>query len=95
VATNYLHAELQCPRCGAIAQQEVEADIDGQGPVNHYRIGDEVDFLPDRPPSTVAATINGYAVCTRCGRDFFVDVAIADGHIAGVRVNVDRRGYID
>lgn len=91
--SNSIQAALQCPRCGVVATHDVEAHIDGQGAAKPYRVGDIVDWLPEEISHRIEQA-DGYAVCERCSKDFFVRVEIDDDRIVAVHIDTSRAGYI-
>jgi len=90
---NLVSALVACPRCGVATQQEIEAEIDGQGATNAYAVGDLVDWLPAELGPERRDSVSGYVVCANCGRDFFVRVQVSD-RIDRVEVDTMQQGYI-
>ena len=97
---NRLTTKMLCPRCGDRCDIEIEVTLDGYGPENDYKVGDTVDWrstLSDeytgRPPLG-DGTVEGYAVCGGCGKDFWVDVVIESDRIMSVRLKPGRSGYL-
>lgn len=97
---NRVYAPLECPRCGAIAEQEIEATLDGQGFAQDYRVGDRIDwghaFLPaySGRPADGNLRADGYVVCEVCEKDFFVYVTVRADELVRVELNQTRSGMI-
>lgn len=98
--TNRLYANIRCPRCGFVGMAEVDVPLDGHGAVNDYSVGDSVTWnptlyldYPGRPPLGDLIA-DGYAVCSKCEKDYFVDVVVERDVIQRAIVNPSRRGYI-
>jgi len=91
---NNLRAVVTCPRCGQT--EEVEAQIYvGHLDLYEYRLGDQLRY--DNAPMGFARRDEvdgeGYAECPKCGKDFWLDVAVREGHIVSASA-ADRPGYI-
>jgi hypothetical protein len=98
---NHLLATLACPRCGYVGEVEIEAQLDGRGPLRTYRVGDTiVDWNPGITdswagrPALGNAEIVGYVECERCRKDYFVDIVVAHDVIRSVSIARDRPGYV-
>ena len=97
--SNLVSAAMTCPRCGALGEVEIEVVLDGHGALHDYHIGDTVKWnmcyghYPGRPPLGDLEG-DGYAVCPKCEKDFFVTVFVVRDVIARVEVVRDRSGYI-
>jgi len=97
---NTIIVSVDCPRCGTTAETEVEAPLDGNGGPRRYGIGETVAWSPSitadysgRPPLG-DVTVEGYAVCPVCTKDYFVEIRVERDRITGVEVDLTRRGYI-
>ena len=96
---NLISVNLQCPHCGEKNVMEVETFF-GFGNLIDYEVGDSVTWVPraapqngGRPPGGTT-TGEGYAVCPRCGRDFFVDVKIVEDRILSLAPNRTKKGHV-
>jgi hypothetical protein len=94
MVANLVHAKLKCPRCDATSVAEIEAEIDGLGFAQSYRLGDRVDWRPGEERSRTDMQVRGYVECGECGRDYFVQVVIKDGLVAEVALDPSVAGYI-
>ena len=97
---NRVYAQVECPRCGALAEQEIEATLDGQGFAQDYRVGDRIDWgHPHLPgysgrPAGGNLRADGYVVCGACEKDFFVYVTVLADELIAVETNQTRPGMI-
>lgn len=93
-------AETRCPRCGADAEIEFEANLDGRGSLRTYRIGDVVDwsaYLTDvyrGRPDLGNLRAEAYAECPICGKDFFADLIVERDVITEIVPDRERPGHI-
>lgn len=91
---NHVYAVLCCPKCGHEADTEIEADVDGRGFAKDYKIGDNVDWLPRRSAESDTLTTDGYLVCNKYHRGFFVKLFVVHSKIVVIEVDTEREGYI-
>lgn len=95
---NYLVATAACPFCGEIQEMSIESKFGLRNQLT-YRIGDAVRWVPRRiyrnggRPAKGAVGEWGYADCSSCGRDFFVQIEIDEDVIKAVRPSGDYRPY--
>ena len=98
-AYNILNTVLECPRCGNMADMEIEL-YTGKRNQTRYLIGDIYTWEDRRQPQNGgrpkdgSCLADGYVECPICHRDFWVSVAITDDRIASVSVNLSREPFI-
>ena len=95
---NTLHVEVRCPHCQETLRQKAET-LFGFGSLLEYQIGSEVRWIPGKQPQNGGRPPDGnlidegYIECSRCGRDFFIDVSIVNDKIESIEVS-KKKGFI-
>jgi hypothetical protein len=92
---NHLYAVVQCPRCDAVGEVEIEVEIDARGFAQDYRVGDRVDWLANRRPLNGSLSTDGYVVCSECNKDYFVEVFVKSDVVHQPVVSTTKKGYMD
>jgi hypothetical protein len=93
---NLLRFEITCPRCGERCEAVAEFRF-GLLENRTYRVGDVLQFdgigeVVDKPGGH--ATVEGYAECNCCHKDYWVSIDIVADRITGVTVNPEKPPYI-
>lgn len=97
---NTLHTDITCPHCGQAGEIEIDLYFGDTRNLSQFRMGDLYSWLPGQPverggrPADGNLDGEGYAECSNCGRDFFVDVLIRKDRISGALVNLRKPGYV-
>ncbi len=98
-AYNKLITSMICPRCGQESEFEIEFRF-GLASQMLYHMGEKVQWRARKAvqnggrPDKGTMTGEGYAVCPKCGKDFFVDIAIRADTLEAVAPNPSKRPYI-
>lgn len=97
---NSLTTSLTCPRCGLAGEMDIDLYFGFVSAMDEYRIGDRYrwgfteESDQQNRPLDGNADGEGYCVCPKCQKDFFVIVKIRDDRIAEVMLDESRWGYI-
>ncbi len=97
---NQIQALIPCPHCEKEIPAVVEVRFGDTRQIRNYAIGDTYAWLTGKSvknggrPAGGSMQGEGYTVCPRCQRDFFVKVAIVANVITAVEPDVDKPGYI-
>lgn len=95
---NIILAEVVCPRCGGVVR-EIEGFV-GLGELREYRIGDRIQWAPRKSPQHAGrppdgnVDAEGYGVCPRCGKDFFLVLRVRNDVLESVAPDPSKPGYI-
>lgn len=96
---NTLVVELVCPRCHERATCEVDFRL-GLLELRTYRLGDALRWAggyrnkPLRRPDEGTVEGEGYTVCPRCEKDFWVHVEVRNDLIVAATPDPARPGHI-
>jgi len=97
---NTLRSSLACPRCGAVAETNVDCHFGDTSQMIELKIGDRYPWVPRKQPQNGGRPENGtvagegYMECPQCHKDSFLRVIVRDDVITVVEPDRDRHGYI-
>ncbi|MCP4152882.1 MAG: hypothetical protein GY757_34435 [bacterium] len=97
---NLLHIKYRCIRCNQYSHFDIECFF-GFGNLTSLTIGAPVQWVNGKSeknggrPEDGNLRGEGYAECSLCHKDFFVDVIIENDIVIGVDVNLTKTPYIE
>ena len=97
---NTLRSSLACPRCGAVAETNVDCHFGDTSQMIELKIGDRYPWVPRKQPQNGGRPENGtvagegYMECPQCHKDSFLRVIVRHDVITAVEPDRDRHGYI-
>jgi hypothetical protein len=94
---NTLLFEGTCPRCGFSGEMEAEFKF-GYLSLIHYKMGDKVEWVGNRKsgrPENGLYVGDGYVVCPKCDKDFWLTITVNHDVIVGAEVNPLIKPYIE
>lgn len=98
---NILRAEIECPRCGQIAEQEVDLYFGYRNEMLEFKIGDEYLWCLGKEiknggrPENGNIDGEGYVECNVCKKDFFVKISIRNDVIENIKFDSTKKPYIE
>src|SRR5687767_7949666 len=100
-AFNTLHASLNCPRCGAKVDTEINCYFGDCSNMVDLKIGDRYPWRPRKQtqnggrPDNGCVDGEGYMECPRCQKDSFLLVMVRSDVVVRVVEDHIRQGYIE
>jgi uncharacterized C2H2 Zn-finger protein len=96
---NILRAKIKCPRCGQVAEQQIDLYFGYRSEMLEFKIGDKYLWCFGKEvhkggrPENGNIDGEGYVDCEFCKKDYFVKVVVRNDVIENVEFDLMKKGY--